>query len=194
MNRIKVSLIIPVYNVEEYLEKCLKSAFMQTLKDIEIIAVNDGSTDNSLSILNKYQKIDDRLVVVTQENQGLSGARNTAIKIAKGEFLLFLDSDDYIDLEMAESMYNKAIENNLDIVICRYNQVDDEGISLYKSAITNDFSKEDHFKRILSAKSSSMACDKLFKRELFIENNIFFPPNLYHEDVYTIYKLFYLSK
>jgi len=192
MNHIKVSIIIPVYNVENYLIKCINSALNQTLQEIEVIAVNDGSTDKSLEILKSFS--DDRLKIITQENQGLSGARNTAINIAKGEFLLFLDSDDYIDLEMAESMYNKAIENNLDIVICRYNQVDDEGNSLYKSGITNDFSKEDHFKRILSAKSSSMACDKLFKRELFIENNIFFPPNLYHEDVYTIYKLFYFAQ
>lgn len=189
--KLKVSIIIPVYNVEKYLNKCLDSALSQTLKEVEIIAVNDGSTDNSLKILESYQ--DNRLRIITQDNQGLSAARNTGIKEAEGEYLLFLDSDDYISYDMAQEMYEKAIKEKAEIIICRYNQVDDDGEILYQSGITYTFTKEQHFRRVLSAQSSSMACDKVFKKSLFTDNNILFPLGLYHEDVYTTYKLFYYA-
>ncbi len=189
--KVKVSIIIPVYNVEKYLVKCLESAFSQTLKEIEIIAVNDGSTDNSLKILESYK--DSRLKIITQENQGLSGARNTGIKIAKGEYLLFLDSDDYIDENMALDMYSRAKKDSASIVLCRYQQVDQSGKIIHKNEIKDIYTKDEHFRRVLSAQSYSMACDKLFKKSLFIDNNIYFPLGLYHEDVYTIYKLFYYS-
>jgi len=193
MKNIKVSIIIPVYNVELYLKKCLNSALNQTLNEIEIIAVNDGSTDTSLAILEEYQQKDNRINIITQDNQGLSGARNTGIKAAKGDYLLFLDSDDYIDENMAFDMYERAIREKSDVVVCRYQQVDDEGNILYKSGITDTFNKEQHFKRVLAAQSSSMACDKLFKRSLFVNNDILFPLGLYHEDVYTTYKLYYYA-
>lgn len=193
MSDIKVSLIIPVYNVEQYLGKCLNSAINQTLKEIEIIAVNDGSTDKSLEILEKYAQKDHRIIIVNQENQGLSGARNNAIKIAKGEFLAFLDSDDFIHLKMLENMYFKAVKENSDIVICRHQQVLKNGDIHYTSNITSGFSQEEMFKRVLSSKSSSMACDKIYKRKLFIDNNIFYPLGMYHEDVPTTYKLFYFA-
>ena len=194
MRDIKISIIIPVFNVEQYLEKCLNSAINQTLKNIEIITVNDGSTDNSLKILEKYSQKDNRLKIITQENQGLSGARNTGIKMAKGDYLLFLDSDDYIDENMAQDMYERAIKERVDIVVCRYKQVDDDGNTLYKSSITDTFTKEQHFKRVLAAQSFSMACDKVFKKSLFLDNDILFPLGLYHEDVYTTYKLYFYAK
>ena len=192
--KIKVSIVIPVYNVEQYLKKCLDSAVKQTLQEIEIIAVNDGSIDNSLKILEEYSQRDNRITIITQENQGLSGARNTGIKCAKGEYLLFLDSDDYIEHDMAEVLYKRAIKENADVVICRYKQVDINGNTKYKSGITDTFSKEQHFRRVLAAQSFSMACDKLFKRDLFVSNDILFPLGLYHEDVYTTYKLFFYAK
>jgi glycosyltransferase involved in cell wall biosynthesis len=112
----KVSIIIPVYNVEEYLEECLESAINQTLEGIEIICVNDGSTDLSLDILNKYSKKSDKIKIINQKNKGLSGARNTGIKVAKGKYFYFLDSDDYIELDAMEVCYKEAERNNLDIV------------------------------------------------------------------------------
>lgn len=111
-----VSIIIPVYNVEKYLEECLDSAINQTYKNIEIIVVNDGSTDGSLSILNEYASRCSNLKILNQENKGLSGARNSGLKHAKGKYIYFLDSDDFIDLNMIEECIELAEKNNLDII------------------------------------------------------------------------------
>ena len=110
----KVSIIIPVYNVEEYLERCLNSVFKQTLKDIEIICVNDGSSDKSREILAKYEEISN-FKVIDQINSGLSVARNTGLLAAKGEYVGFLDSDDFIDSEFYEKLYTTAVDYNADI-------------------------------------------------------------------------------
>jgi len=115
----KVSVIIPVYNVEKYLKKCLDSVVHQTLSDIEIICVNDGSTDGSLSILQEYAKQDERIIVITQENKGGGAARNTGLGVAQGEFLYFLDSDDYVELTILEKMYNQSVQQNADICLCK---------------------------------------------------------------------------
>ena len=190
----KVSLIIPVYNVEQYLEKCLDSAINQTLLEIEIIIINDGSTDKSLEICETYAKKDSRVKLITQKNSGLSAARNHGMNVAKGEYIAFLDSDDYLALFTLEESYALAKSTQSDIIIYRYVQVNDDGEILYISGIEDRFSKEELFKRILSARSSTMACDKLFKRNLFEENKIKFPVGVYHEDIPTIYKLFYFAK
>ena len=117
----KVSVLIPVYNVEKYLEECLDSIIDQTFKDIEIICVNDGSTDSSAKILEKYKKKDNRIVIVNKENGGLPSARNAGIDAAKGEYLSFVDSDDHIKPNMIERLYNTAKETNAEIVICGAN-------------------------------------------------------------------------
>jgi len=187
----KISVIIPIYNVEQYLKKCVDSVLDQSFHNFEIIAVNDGSTDNSLQILESYS--DDRIQIITQENQGLSGARNTGIKAASGEYIAFLDSDDYLEQTTLADLYKRATKKDSDIIVFRYRQVDDLGEILYTSGITDTFSKDQHFRRILAAQSSSMACDKMYKRSLWVEHDILFPPNLYHEDVATIYKLFYYA-
>ena len=114
----KVSVIIPVYNVEKYLSECLDSVVNQTLKDIEIICVNDGSPDGSAEILEEYAQKDNRIKVITQENRGVSEARNSGLKIASGEYIAFLDSDDYIDLKFFEQLYKRGIESNSDVVVC----------------------------------------------------------------------------
>lgn len=111
----KVSVIVPVYNVEKYLERCLQSVIKQTLRDIEIICVNDGSTDRSAEILQKFADSDRRIAVITQENQGLSVARNVGISAATGEFIGFVDSDDWVDLNFFESLYRAAITHNAEI-------------------------------------------------------------------------------
>lgn len=114
---IKISVMVPVYNTSKYLEKCLESIVNQSLKDIEIICVNDGSTDNSFEILKKFSNKDKRIIVINKKNGGLTSARNTALKIAKGEYCLNIDSDDWIEQGYFEVMYNKAKEDDLDIVI-----------------------------------------------------------------------------
>lgn len=112
----KISIIIPVYNSEKYLRECLDSVINQTLKDIEIICINDGSTDKSLSILREYKEIDNRIKVITQKNQRQGAARNRGLEIAKGEYIQYLDSDDYLDLTACDMLYQKAIANELDML------------------------------------------------------------------------------
>lgn len=114
----KVSVIVPVYNVEKYLRQCLDSIVNQTLDEIEIICVNDGSKDHSDEILNEYAEKDHRITVLTQENSGLSSARNLGMANATGKYISFIDSDDYIELDMLEKLYNKAEETSADITIC----------------------------------------------------------------------------
>lgn len=114
---IKISIIIPVYNAEQYLEQCLESVINQSLKEIEIICVNDGSIDNSLRILEEYSRKDNRIIIINQENGGSSKARNSALQIAKGEYCLNIDSDDWIEQGYLEAMYEKAKKDKLDMVI-----------------------------------------------------------------------------
>ena len=116
----KVSVIIPVYNVEKYLEKCLKSVCSQTLRDIEIICVNDCSPDNSLEILQEYASKEERIKIINfEQNQGVSIARNEAIKVAQGEYIAFCDSDDTISLNFCEALYNKAKQDNAQVVLTK---------------------------------------------------------------------------
>lgn len=114
---VKVSVVIPIYNVEKYLEDCLNSIVYQTLKDIEIICIDDGSTDNSLKILNRYAKNDSRIIVISQENMGHAAATNRGMDIAKGEYLYLMDSDDIIKLNALEDTYRISKSKNLDLLI-----------------------------------------------------------------------------
>lgn len=122
-DKAKISIIIPVYNTEKYLKECIESAMHQTLTDIEIICVNDGSTDTSLEILKSFAEKDNRLKIVTQQNKGQSAARNTGLKIATGEYIAFLDSDDFFENIFAEQMYQKAQSQDADITMCSMNIV-----------------------------------------------------------------------
>ena len=120
MRQPQVSIIVPVYNVENYIERCLNSLVNQTFKDIEVITINDGSTDKSLELLNKYEKEDIRVSVIDLGDEGVSYCRNLGIEKANGKYIMFVDSDDWIDSSMVEVMYKKAEENNLDLVMCSY--------------------------------------------------------------------------
>jgi len=122
----KVSVIIPVYNAEPYLRKCLDSVVNQTLQDIEIICVDDGSTDNSLKILEEYKNLDSRLNIICQQNQYAGVARNNGMARAKGEYLIFLDADDFFELSMLDKMYMYAKENNLDVTLCNADRYDNK--------------------------------------------------------------------
>ena len=117
MNKPKVSVIVPVYNVEKHLKECVDSIIHQTLKDIEIIFINDGSPDNCENILNQYEKDDSRITIVCQENQGVSIARNNGLKKAAGKYRYIMDSDDFLDKEALEQMYNKLEHDNSDLVL-----------------------------------------------------------------------------
>lgn len=116
----RVSIIVPVYNVSKYLRRCLDSLINQTLNDIEIIIVNDGSTDNSFNICQQYANIDKRIVLINKENGGLSSARNEGLKYVTSRYVAFVDSDDYVDRNMYLTLYSKLQENNLDTVFCGY--------------------------------------------------------------------------
>ena len=173
----KVSIIVPVYNVEEYLDKCLNSLVNQTLKDIEIIVVNDGTKDNSQDIIDRYVSKYPKLVKsYIKENGGLSSARNYGLKFASGEYIAFVDSDGYVELDMYEKMYNKAKKENLDIVVCDTINFYDDRMVYLKSNLnySNDVIKN----YIISP---PMAPIRLYKRNIF--NNQEFEEGIYYEDL-----------
>lgn len=121
----KVSVIVPVYNCEKYIERCIKSLQNQTLKEMEIILVNDGSTDKSLELCYSFQSKDDNIVIITQKNCGASKARKAGLNVAQGEYIGFIDSDDWVDEEMFQSLYGIAQQENADIVQCSFVKTDD---------------------------------------------------------------------
>ena len=132
MSKIKLSIIVPCYKVEAYLPRCLDSLMNQTLKDIEVICINDGSPDNCLSILKEYQKkYKDKLVIIDKKNEGVWRGRKDGVKKAKGEYIGFVDSDDYVSLEFAEKLYNAAKNEKADISVCGFNRIDLETGKLY---------------------------------------------------------------
>ena len=188
----KISLIIPVYNAQDYLKRCLDSAINQTMKEIEFIIVNDGSTDGSLTICKKYAKQDSRIILINQENYGVAMARNTGILSAKGDYLAFLDSDDYIEKDMLMDMYTKAKQDNSDIVTCQFQHIDDKGIIKYKSNYL-EREKDAYFRNILAAKYYSVIWNSIYKKDLFINNDIAFPNEIDYEDVATTYKVFFYA-
>lgn len=141
MNNPLVSIIIPVYNVEKYLNRCMESVVSQTLKEIEIILVDDGSPDNSSLLCDKWARKDNRIKVVHKRNEGLGLARNTGIQHATGKYIAFIDSDDYVELDMYEKLYTKATASNADIVYCGYKQGLPDGSYIDRS----DFKEEKTF-------------------------------------------------
>lgn len=186
---IDISIIVPIYNVEKYVEKCVDSILKQTYINFELILVDDGSTDMSGKICDKFKKEDDRIKVIHKKNGGLSSARNEGVKLATGKYIGFIDSDDYIDKTMYEKMFNKAIEDDSDIVICdmTYN-LNGKDIS---TTIFEDFgvlNREDTILKYLENDYfRSHAQNKLYKRELF--EYVSFPEGKLYEDVATFYKL-----
>lgn len=180
----KVSVIIPVYNVENYLRKCLNSLVNQTLKDIEIIVVNDGTLDNSQEIIDEYvKKYPKKVVSVIQENGGQGAARNTGLLHAKGEYIGYVDSDDYVEENMYEELYKKAKEEDSDIVICGNNVVKENYEFL---------SKEDVDKEFLLGKMA--VWNKIYKKNIIVDNKIQFRSKVWYEDLDFTMKVFFSSK
>ncbi len=180
----KVSVIVPVYNVEKYIEKCLNSLVNQTLKEIEIIVVNDGSPDNSQKIIDKFTKKYSNVKSYIKENGGLSDARNFGLKYAKGEYVAFIDSDDFVKLDMYEEMYEKAKEKDYDMVVCDINYLYPDKTLRVSSGIKNDTTDiKNVYMNIHPA-----AWNKIFKKELF-KNDVYFKKNVWFEDVEFIYRM-----
>jgi len=190
MKKIAVSIIVPVYNVEKYLEKCLKSLVNQELKNIEIIIVNDGSPDNSEEIINKFCKKYNKIVFsYKKKNGGLSSARNYGIEKANGEYIAFVDSDDYVDETMFKKMYNKAKENDFDIVTCDVNYIYDDPKKNFicYSRVGKDLKNAEEVKKQM-LDIYPIACNKIYKKELFEE--LRFKEGIWFEDVEFLYRLF----
>ena len=187
----KISVIIPVYNVENYLKKCLDSVCNQTLTDIEIICINDGSTDNSLKILNEYEIKDERIKVISKENGGQATARNLGIKEAQGEYVSFVDSDDFIEPTMLEKLYTKSKNNDLDIVMCKIATYDNQtheikdNVWYYMLGVFRDFEKDIFTHKDTKEFTCNIAVtpyNKIYKTSLLKDNNILFPEGLIFED------------
>ena len=177
----KVSVIVPVYNVENYLERCLDSLVNQTLSDIEIIIVNDGSPDNSEKIINKYlNNYPNKIKYFKKENGGLSSARNFGMKYAKGSYISFIDSDDYIDLNTFKLMYEKAISNDFDMVICNLNYVYEEKEVFVSSNLDKDLLTKEEVKEYMSFLYPAV-WNKLYRKDLIKE--LSFKEGIWYEDV-----------
>lgn len=180
---IKVSIIVPFYNVENYIEKCLQSLVNQTLEDIEILLVNDGSQDTSEAIAKQFvEKYPNKIIYLEKENGGLSDARNYAIPYAKGEYIAFLDSDDYVETNMYEEMYNKAKKEDLDYVECDF-------LWEYPDKTLESKGRQYDSKKEMFIHTRVVAWNKLIKREIVQNNHLEFPKGYRYEDVEFFYKL-----
>ena len=168
----KISISIPVYNVEKHLSKCLDSIIYQTFKDIEIIVVDDGSTDTSGKICDLYATNDSRIKVIHEENGGLASARQAALEVARGDYFCACDADDWVELDMYEQLYQEAKKTNADIVMCDYWSEYDNGSKKTHRNIYNLDERNDILEDLLNGHFPSMVWNKIYKRELFDKYNI----------------------
>ena len=191
----KVSIVVPVYNVEKYLAKCLDSLINQTLKEIEIICINDGSRDNSLSILREYSSKDNRIIVIDKENEGQSVARNSGIEKASGEYLGFVDSDDWVDLDYFEKLYLAAKKYNSDIALATNVRIGNGKTKKRLNIEKEEFvtSLQDKIDISHQAKNPCPT-NKIYRREMIEKNNIQWPEGVYCEDkLFTIQAIYYAN-
>lgn len=185
-----ISIIVPIYNVDQYLRKCLNSILSQTFKDIEVILVNDGSTDLSGEICNEYADKDSRVKVFHQQSRGVSSARNRGVKLATGHYIGFVDGDDYVTKDMYENLYEACITTKSSIAICKLareieGKITNDIGAFYIKELDHHKAMSELFKGILYRFS---LCNKLFKSHCF--EGITFPVGRIHEDLSTTYKLF----
>lgn len=185
-----ISVIVPIYNVEPYLEKCINSILNQTYRNLEIILVDDGSPDNCGAICDAYLSSDQRIRVIHKQNGGLSDARNAGIDMASGEFIAFVDSDDTIMPEMMEKLYERIVIDRSDMALCGGKRVNQDGELLSEcflpdNVLTGFDALRQSYKN--NGVLYTMACNKLIKRQLF--QNIRFPIGKYNEDEFTLYRV-----
>ncbi len=192
----KVSVIVPVYNTEKFLDKCLNSLINQTLDDIEIICINDGSTDNSLSILEKYANIDSRIKVINQENKKQGAARNSGMRIAIGEYIGFVDSDDWVDLNYYEKLYNMAIQYNADIALATNVRIGN-GKTKKRLKITEEKVATTLQEKIDIGNQVKNPCptNKIYRHAMLKDNSILWPEGVFCEDkIFSIKAIYYANK
>lgn len=200
---VEISVVVPVYNVEKYLDECLNSIINQTFSDIEIICINDGSTDSSLDILNDYSKKDDRIKIINQKNKGLGATRNKGIDLAKGKYIFFIDSDDYIELNALFELHNLCEKKGLDFVICRVKNYDEENNEFFtseyfdmpvlaKTVGDNVFNYND-IKDILP-RINVVAWNKLYNLNFIKKTNARFSEKFIFEDNVFFWKLLFNAK
>ena len=199
----QISVVLPVYNVEEYLRQCLDSLANQTFEDFEVICVNDGSDDSSLSILEEYAPEDERFKIISQENKGLSGARNTGMNYIKGKYTIFVDSDDWLELNALEELYNKITDLDSDILMYKFRFFNQDSEQYSESVFTNlevigaslenkNFNYRDVSDILF--KISHAPFNKLYKTSFLREAGIKFPENLNYEDLYFFYMVFFKTE
>lgn len=191
MKKIDISIIVPIYNAEEYLKRCIDSLVNQTKKEIEIVLINDGSTDNSEKIIKSYK--DDRIKYFKNKNQGIGKTRNFGIEKACGKYILFVDSDDYIDKKTCELLFEKAEKDSLDLLVYDFyrefdnNELKEEKINEFKIS-----SLKENPKLLLDINLSPW--NKLYKSEIIKKNNIKFIENLKYEDAPFVVEMIKKSK
>lgn len=188
-----VSIIIPIYNVEKYLEKCIKSIINQTYRNLEIILIDDGSTDESGKICEKYKEQDNRIIFINKKNGGSASAKNEGLKVAKGYYITFVDSDDFIEPDMIEYMVNIIKKYNSDIIQCSFTNLykNTEKFKQYK-IVEQKISSKDFLELFLTKWDNSLFWNKLFKREV-IENIVFKEGRCIDDEFFT-YKCVINSK
>nr|MBP3259004.1 glycosyltransferase family 2 protein [Bacilli bacterium] len=176
----KFSIVIPVYNVEKYIAKCLDSIKSQTYANYEVIIVNDGTKDNSVDVINKYLS-DPRFALYNKKNGGLSDARNYGIKYVTGDYIIFIDSDDYIEPDLLNNLNNILKENEYDIIKYKINMVDDKG-ALIRKEVSDLVEGKIDLKEILSFEYSEPAWAYAYNKDFFIKNKFMYPKGRIHED------------
>lgn len=193
--KVLVSVIVPVYNIQDYLKKCVDSILNQDFENIEIIIVNDGSTDNSFNIINSNYSGNDKIRIINQENQGLSCSRNNGLKEAIGRYVAFIDGDDWIESNMIREMYCKAIKEDADVVCCRlqYEKGDNRFVSGRDYTTDLIENKDLLFNVFYGRNIQTSAAIKLYRREWLIDNNIFFKPKAINEDAIFIVRVAYYA-
>lgn len=187
-----VSIIIPCYNVSGYLEPCLNSCILQTYKNIEILAINDGSKDQTKEIIENYAQIDKRIIPVHKDNEGLSKARITGIEKSSGEYLFFLDGDDYLAINSIEVLVSQITDKDIDIVLGNLHVEYENGFQTIMHVENSNYSKNDLIIRVLQGHLFSM-CGKLFKRKLFNDSLCYHSDLTYAEDDIVLIQLIYNS-
>ena len=186
-----LSVIVPVYKVEAYLRQCLDSIQKQTYRDLEILLVDDGSPDRSGEICEEYAQNDARFKVFHTSNQGLSAARNVGLRHAKGDFLSFVDSDDYLEIDMFEMMIKALEESGADVSICNF-WIDSPSESKIQQCDAGQFSRDDVLEALLDEKINNNVWNKLYRRNLF--EDVFFPEGINYEDIATLHKIIHKTK
>lgn len=193
MKNQKISIIVPIYKVEPYLERCIDSILSQSYSNLEIILVDDGSPDNCPQICDSYAAKDDRIIVIHKKNGGLSEARNYGLDKASGDYIVFVDSDDYIRSDMCEVLLKNALTTNADMVLCDYHWVDNCGNDLHiKNKLKNEIlTPEQYFQSYMNTIEMGyiIAWNKLYKKYIF--KNLRFPVGKINEDYYLMHRIIY---